>query len=161
MYSASHHTKRRSPRAPIAAPAQVAVGLDRYAATVSQISEGGLRLETDRELPKTRLVVAFELPGHGALRVLGEVCWQKTTPKIRGYGCAFKEMTPATQLQINAYVKKMKHDCSELQLMLALNKPRSAWDKLAREVGIHHLIDQVEIKEFLGRAMEALQSNNR
>ncbi len=161
MFSAIHHTKRRSPRAPIASAAQVAVGLERYPATVSQISEGGLRLETDRELPKARLVVAFDLPGFGAQRVLGEVCWQKTMPSARGYGCAFKELSPATQMNITTYVKKMKQSCSELQLALALNKPRSAWDQLAREVGIHHLIDRAEIKAFLGRAMEQLQSANR
>lgn len=128
---------------------------------VSQISEGGLRLETDLELPKMRLVVAFDLPGFGAQRVLSEVCWQKTTPRSRGYGCAFKELSPATQLNITTYVKQMKLKCSELQLALAMNKPRPAWDKLAQEVGIHHLTDRAEIKEFLGRAMEQLLSANR
>lgn len=161
MFSPIHHTKRKSPRAPIASPAQVAVGLDRYPATVSQISEGGLRLETDRELPKARLVVAFDLPGFGAQRVLGEVCWQRNLPTSRGYGCAFKELAPATQLNITSYVKKMKQVCTDLQLAIALNKPRSAWDKLAREVGIGFLIDRTEIKQFLSRAMEQLQSANR
>lgn len=161
MYSAIHHSKRRSARAPIAAPAQVAVGLERFTATVSQISEGGLRLDADRELPKARLVVAFDLPGFGAQRVLSEVCWQKTTPKARYTGCMFKDLPPATQQNITLYVKKMKQTCTELQLALALNKPRSAWDRLAREVGIHHLTDRVELKEFLGRAMEQLLSANR
>ena len=161
MFSAIHHTKRRSPRAPIAAAAQVAFGLERYTATVSQISEGGLRLETDRELPKARLVVAFELPGFGAQRVLSEVCWHKPTSRARGYGCAFKELSPATQLSITTYVKKMKQCCTDLQLALALSKPRSAWDHLAREVGISGLTDKGEIKDFLGRAMEQLQSANR
>lgn len=141
--------------------AQVAIGLDRYSATVRQISEGGLRLETDRELPKARLVVAFDLPGFGAQRVVSEVCWQKASPTVRGYGCAFKELSPATQLNINTYVKKMKEKCSALQLAIAMNKPRSAWDSLAREVGIEHLTDRLEIKTFLGRAMEQLQSANR
>ena len=35
---------------------------------VKQISEGGLKLETDRDLPKARMVVAFELPSFGEQR---------------------------------------------------------------------------------------------
>ena len=137
------------------------MGLERFPATISQISEGGLRLETDLELPKARLVVAFDLPGFGAQRILGEVCWQKLTPKARGYGCAFKELSASTHLNITSYVKKMKQACSDLQVALAMNKPRGAWDALAREVGVAHLTDRLEIKNFLGRAMEQLQSASR
>lgn len=161
MLPTMHVTKRKSPRAPIAAPAQVACGLDRFQATVSQISEGGFRLDSDRELPKARLVVSFDLPGHGPQRVLGEVCWQRQLPKARGTGCAFKELPPQTQLNITTYVKRMKQVCTELQLAIAMNKPRAVWNNLAREAGIGHLVDRQDIKIFLGHAMEQLQSAGR
>jgi hypothetical protein len=137
----------------------VAVGLDRYPATVNQISEGGLRLETDRELPPMRMVVAFELPGFGEQRVVSEVCWQqKAQSKGRGYGCRFKEMSPVTQVNIATYVKKMKKSYTELQLALALNRPHGQIAMLLREVGLTHLTDPVQMKDFIGRAMEQLQS---
>lgn len=161
MLPTMHLSKRKSARAPIAALAQVACGLERYQATVSQISEGGFRLETEKDLPKARLVVSFDLPGFGAQRVLGEVCWQRPLRTTRGTGCAFKELPPATQLNITTYVKRMKQVCTELQLALAMNKPRALWDKLAKEAGVGHLIDRQEIKIFLGHAMEQLQSANR
>lgn len=161
MLPTMHVSKRKSPRAPIAAKAQVACGLERYDATVSQISEGGFRLDSDKELPKARLVVAFELPGYGPQRVLGEVCWQKQLPRAKGTGCAFKELPPATQLNITTYVKRMKQVCTELQLAIAMNKPRALWNGLAKEAGIAHLVDRMDIKIFLGHAMEQLQSANR
>ena len=156
-----HVSKRKSPRAPIAAKAQVACGLERYEATVSQISEGGFRLDSDKDLPKARLVVSFELPGHGPQRVLGEVCWQRQLPRAKGTGCMFRELPPATQATITNYVKRMKQACTELQFALAMNKPRAVWNSLAREVGVGHLMDRQDIKIFLGHAMEQLQSGGR
>lgn len=161
MFPTLHMSKRKSPRAPIAAKAQVACGLDRYEATVSQISEGGFRLDSEKELPKARLVVSFDLPGYGPQRVLGEVCWQKQLPRAKGTGCAFRELPPATQTNITTYVKRMKRVCTELQLALAMNKPRALWNGLAREAGVGHLMDRQDIKIFLGHAMEQLQSGAR
>lgn len=161
MLPTLHMSKRKSPRAPIAAKAQVACGLERYDATVSQISEGGFRLDSEKELPKARLVVSFDLPGHGPQRVLGEVCWQKQLPRAKGTGCAFRELPAQTQTHITTYVKRMKQVCTELQLALAMNKPRALWNSLAREAGVGHLMDRQDIKIFLGHAMEQLQSGCR
>ncbi len=157
MFSPVHHGRRTSPRAPIEVRAQVAAGLERYPATVKQISEGGLKLETDRELPKTRLVVAFELPGFGEQRVVSEVCWQHNA-QCRSYGCAFKEVPPATKQNIATYVKKMKKTYTELQLAIALNKPRGMIAPLLAEAGLAHITDPGRLKDVLTRAMEQLQS---
>src|SRR5688500_1913300 len=161
MHAAMRQGRRGSPRAPIAVPAQVPIGLDRFSAKVTQISEGGLRLECERDIPKGRLVVAFDLPGFGPQRVGAEIWWQQQKATPLRFGCAFKELSPATQTNITTYVKKMKQSCSDLQFALAMSKPRSAWDKLAREIGIGHLTDRDQIKEFLQHAVEALQSNSR
>ena len=103
----------------------------------------------------------YKRQGYGPQRVLGEVCWQKQLPRAKGTGCAFKELPPATQLNITTYVKRMKQVCTELQFALAMNKPRAAWDKLAKEAGVGHLLDRQELKIFLGHAMEQLQSAHR
>jgi hypothetical protein len=55
----------------------------------------------------------------------------------------------------------MKQVCTELQLALAMNKPRALWNGLAREAGVGHLMDRQDIKIFLGHAMEQLQSGGR
>lgn len=158
MYSSLHHGKRRFPRAAIESSAQVAVGLERFPATVKQISEGGLRLETDRELPHARMVVAFELPGFGEQRVVSEICWQRTAP--HGYGCRFKEMPLSTQANIASYVKKMKRLYTEVQLAIALGKPRAFFEAQLREVKLDHLRDLMQLKDAVSRAMEALQSSS-
>ena len=157
MFSPIRHGRRQTPRAPLEVHAQVAVGLDRFPATVKQISEGGLKLESDRDLPRARLVVAFELPGFGEQRVVSEVCWQHNA-QCKSYGCAFKELSSSTRQNIATYVKKMKKTYSELQLALALNRPRATIAPLIREAGLSHVTDPVQMKDILTRAMEQLQS---
>jgi hypothetical protein len=157
MFSPIKHGRRHSPRAPIEVAAQVAVGLDRFPARVKQISEGGLKLESDLELPKARMVVQFDLPGFGEQRVVSEVCWAQNS-KVRSYGCAFKDVPPAVQLNIATYVKTMKKRYTELQLAIALNRPRGQISLLLREAGLSHITDPAQLKDTITRAMEQLQS---
>lgn len=159
MNARMHLGRRRFARAAIEATAQVAAGLGVYPATVKQISEGGLRLETTRELPDTAAIVVFDLPGFGEQRIVAEICSKVAAP--RGYGCRFTEMPPETQTRIAAYVQKMRTLYADLQLAFAMNKPRSHYAAILRELKLDHLTDMKELKDAVARARNALHSASR
>ena len=158
MHPSNRFGKRRFPRAAIESTAKVSVGHDNYQATVKQISEGGLRLESERELPNVQLALVFDLPGFGEQRVVSEICWQREAP--RGYGLRFKDVQQGTVSSIASYVTKMKHAYAELQLSLALGKPRALFASLLREVKLDHLTDELHLRVTVDRAMEQLRTPN-
>ena len=90
--------------------------------------------------------------------MVSEICWQREAP--RGYGLRFSEVQPTTQSSIERYVIGVKHAYSELQLSLALGKPRALYASLLREVKLDHLTDEVQLRATVDRAMEQLRTPN-
>lgn len=151
--------RRGKPRAPVRAPAQVTAGEARHEGQVLQLSESGLLLALDAELaPGTRLVAMFELPGFGPQRVVAEVRWAQKAEQVRA-GCQFVSVTAQSQLQFGTFVKKVKQSYSQVQLGLAMNKPRPTLLPLLRELQLDHL-DPQTLKATVKRAVADLSVAN-
>jgi hypothetical protein len=138
--------------------AEIAIGLERYQAKVKMISEGGLRLEAHRQLPASPLVVAFELPGHGPVRLLSEICSSADAP--RSYSCRFKEAPPEIREKIAAYIRRVKQAFTAIQLSLALGKPRFHVAGLLKEVQLEKITNPAELRLTVAKAIEQLQSSS-
>jgi hypothetical protein len=159
--------KRRFGRAPLHAAATCTLDSRRVDATVWQIGEGGLFVELPevKALPQT-LAVSFELPGHGAHRVVAAPVWRtETPPRVapeakRGAGCEFREVSPKTREAVAAYVKKMKETYRSLQFQLALDRPTPQLPALLRETRLERIADRKVLKEHVAQVVAQLQPTN-
>lgn len=154
--------KRRFPRAPIEANAELTHQGKQLPATVRQIGEGGLCFVSTQEL-KGSVSVSFELPGFGKQQVFSEIRWCVKPGESRraagGYavGCRFTRIDQMSQAQIARYVSKMKMGYSQLQFALALGKPRAELLPLLRELKLTHIVDRGELKQLVGEVIAQLQ----
>ncbi len=154
--------KRRFPRAPLEASAEVTHQGKQLKGTMRQIGEGGLCFVCNEEL-KGNVSVSFDLPGFGRQQMFSEVRWCVKPGESRrasgGYacGCRFLRIDQMSQAQIARYVSKMKLSYSQLQFALALGKPRAELLPLLREVGLAHVIDRGELKALVGEVIAQLQ----
>jgi hypothetical protein len=154
--------KRRFPRAPLQASAELTHKGRQLKATVRQIGEGGLCFVCAQELDGN-VAVEFELPGFGRQQMFSEVRWVVKPGESRradgGYacGCRFTRIDQMSQAQIARYVSKVKLTYSQLQFALALGKPRAELLPLLREVGLHNLIDRQELKKAVADVIAQLQ----
>jgi len=154
--------KRRFPRAPIEATAEVSHHGHQLQGTVRQIGEGGLCFVCTQEL-KGNVSLTFELPGFGKQQMFSEVRWCVKPGESRraagGYacGCRFTRIDQMSQAQIARYVTKMKTAYSQLQFALALGKPRAELLPLLRELRLTHVVDRGELKQLVGEVISQLQ----
>ena len=157
--------KRRFGRAPIQVPATCTLTEQRIEGTLWQIGEGGFFVELPviEGLPDA-LAVGFELPGHGAHRVVAKPVWRtqsapRTAPGAsRGAGCEFRDVGPTTRKAIAAYVKKMKQTYSQLQFALALDRPTPQLAALLRETRLEELRDRKVLKEHVAMIVAQMQT---
>jgi hypothetical protein len=108
---------------------------------------------------------SFAIPGHGPQNVTFEVRWVAKpgqSHRAKGgfaCGCRFAGGPPAAQQSIAAYVAKMKDKYTQLQLALAMGKPRYQFAPLLRDVGLTHLVDRERLKHEVAEVIGQLKPN--
>ncbi len=158
--------KRRFPRAPLDARAELTQQGKQLQVSVKQIGEGGLCVIAPEELTGA-VAVSFELPGFGRQRLFSEVRWVVKPGQSRrakgGYavGCRFTRIDAMAQASIARYVGKVKQAYTQLQFALALGKPRAVLVPLLNEAGLSHVVDREELKQHVADVVAQLQSTHR
>ena len=102
--------KRLHPRTPCEMTASLravgGVGLTRHSAAVIDISEGGIRLRTDRFIGVQKpLCIEMENPNNQALEAVLRPVWVREIPSIGQYevGAAFSSISPECQKVIRKF----------------------------------------------------------
>jgi CheY-like chemotaxis protein len=98
--------RRRAPRIPLKAPANVAYpGADELSAILNDLSESGTSLTTSHRLPPAcKVYFEFALPGQQQLvRLSGEVAWQDSTGRA---GIRFLDVPQASRRLMQAWLRQ-------------------------------------------------------
>lgn len=97
--------RRRAPRTPVGAPANVAYpGIGEITANLGDLSEGGTSLVTNERIPKsTKVYFDFVLPGQERpIRLSGEVAWQDSIGRT---GIRFVDVPQASRRLIQSWLQ--------------------------------------------------------
>ena len=158
-----HTQRRRFPRAPLESPAICTAPACRIDAVVWQVSEGGLfaELPVHDALPR-RLAISFDLPGHGAHRVIAEPVWLSRGPPhaipqaTEGAGFVFRDLPMSSRAAMAAYVRQSRQTYARLQFELALDRPTARFAGLVRDAGLAGVESNV-LKSHVRRALQRLR----
>jgi len=100
------HERRGQPRVPVYVPASIAyAGKEDVAATVLEISETGIGIQTLDKLPQSgKVYFHFTLPGHDAvIRLVGEVMWRAASGRV---GVRFVNVPQASKQVLQRWVEE-------------------------------------------------------
>jgi hypothetical protein len=96
---------RRYVRLPLAAPTTIQYGASRFTATSSEISAGGMSLQSTGECPPANVSVyaTFAIPGSSQLTISGNVCWVER--EARQFGLRFEPEAEGRQA-VKAWIEE-------------------------------------------------------
>ena len=97
--------KRTMLRVSLHAPASIAYGsAENVAATLLDLSEDGLALQSERRLPlRCKVYFQFNLPGNkSAVRLSGDVVWQDSSGRV---GIRFVDVPQTSRRTLNEWIK--------------------------------------------------------
>ena len=97
--------KRAKLRVSLHAPASIAYGgAENVAATLLDLSEDGLAIQSERRLPlRCKVYFQFDLPGgKSAVRLSGEVVWQDSSGRV---GIRFVDVPQTSRRTLNDWIK--------------------------------------------------------
>src|SRR5438477_956415 len=139
--------KRTKLRVALHAPASIAYGnAENVAATLLDLSEDGLAIQSERRLPlRCKVYFQFNLPGgKSAVRLSGDVVWQDSSGRV---GIRFVDVPQTSRRTLNEWIKG-----SPTQLATAeRNAPRSEPASASEPVATH----------LAGLGLSAASSNRR
>ncbi len=97
--------KRTKLRVPLHAPASIAYGnAEDVAATLLDLSEDGLAIQSERRLPpRCKVYFQFNLPGgKSSVRLSGDIVWQDSTGRV---GIRFVDVPQTSRRALNEWIK--------------------------------------------------------
>lgn len=159
--------KRRHPRVDMIAPSSLAIsdGAE-VSGTVTNLSQGGLRLEVCQQLPLddgSGVCVSFKIPPGYKVRANGKVVWARPGTAGWDYGIEFFSLPERSRALIQVYLEGALKGCQQDQVTGALEEKYRvvAQDSEQLKIALHGVLAPEESEALKQAVIDKLGTMSR